>query len=122
LVERQKYLIRENESHLSALEGIAGSSPFDITMFQETVSKGRATQVALREVAHEIIMAQEYQDLCSQHVEKVVRLLGKLDGDLRALLAHFKVTPSLVENPESAHDKPDIGQGDAEEILKGFGI
>jgi hypothetical protein len=51
-----------------------------------------------------------------------MRLLGKLDGDLRALLAHFKVTPSTAVSPESPLDKPDIGQGDADEILKGFGI
>jgi hypothetical protein len=32
------------------------------------------------------------------------------------------VVPSAGENPESALDKPDIGQDDADQILKGFGI
>jgi chemotaxis regulatin CheY-phosphate phosphatase CheZ len=122
LVERQKSLIEEHDAYLSALERLVRSTPVDATAAQQIVSKGRVTQVALREVSHEIVMAQEYQDLCSQNVEKVMRLLGKLDGDLRALLAHFKVTPSTAVSPESPLDKPDIGQGDADEILKGFGI
>jgi chemotaxis regulatin CheY-phosphate phosphatase CheZ len=118
LVERQKSLMQENESYLSALELVVGSTPWDVAKAQESVSKCRTTQLALRDVAHEIVMAQEYQDLCAQHVEKVMRLLGKLDGDLRALLMHFKVTPSAAEGS----DKPDIGQGDADEILKEFGM
>ena len=122
LVERQKSLIQDNDSYLSALERVVGALPFDVAMAQESVSKCRTTQLALRDVAHQIVMAQEYQDLCAQHVEKVMRLLGKLDGDLRALLTHFKAGPSAAEIPELALDKPDIGQGDADAILKGFGI
>jgi chemotaxis regulatin CheY-phosphate phosphatase CheZ len=122
LVERQKSLIAENESYLNELERLLGVAPLDAAKAQQIVSRGRGTQSTLREVSHEIVMAQEYQDLCSQNVEKVMRLVGKLDGDLRALLAHFKVVPSAGENPESALDKPDIGQDDADQILKGFGI
>lgn len=122
LVERQRSLIQENESYLIALDRVVGSTPYDLAKARESVSKCRTTQLALRDVAHEIVMAQEYQDLCAQNVEKVMRLLGKLDGDLRALLMHFKVTPSAPESSESALDKPDLGQDDADEILKGFGI
>ena len=122
LVERQKSLIEENESYLGALERLVGATALDVAAAQQILSKSRTTQVVLREVSHEIVMAQEYQDLCSQNVEKVMRLIGKLDGDLRALLTHFKVAPSVVQSPESTLDKPDIGQGDADEILKGFGI
>ena len=122
LVERQKSLKQENESYLSALELVVGSTPCDVAKAQESVSKCRTTQLALRDVDHEIVMAQEYQDLCAQHIEKVMRLFGKLDGDLRALLMHVKVTPSTAEGSESALDKPDIGQGDADEILKEFRI
>lgn len=122
LVERQKSLIQDNDSYLSALERVVGALPFDVAMAQESVSKCRTTQLALRDVAHQIVMAQEYQDLCAQHVEKVMRLLGKLDGDFRALLTHFKVTPSSAPSPDSSFNKPDIGQGDADEILKEFGI
>jgi chemotaxis regulatin CheY-phosphate phosphatase CheZ len=67
-------------------------------------------------------MAQEYQDLCSQNVEKVMRLIGKLDGDLRALLTHFKVPPPVAALADGSGDNPDIGQGDADEILKEFGM
>ena len=122
LVERQKSLIEENESYMTALERLIGATPVDEAMVQQSVAKSRATQVALREVAHEIVMAQEYQDLCSQNVEKVMRLLGKLDGDLRALLTHFKVPAPVAALADGSGDNPDIGQGDADEILKGFGM
>lgn len=122
LVERQKSLIEENDAHLSALERLVSSIPVDPGVVKNLLSQGKATQVALREVSHEIVMAQEFQDLCSQNVQKVMRLIGKLDGDLRALLTHFKVTPSDAPSPESSLDKPDIGQGDADDILKEFGI
>jgi chemotaxis regulatin CheY-phosphate phosphatase CheZ len=122
LVERQKSLIEENESCLSDLEGLLGKVCVDTAAVQQIVEKGKVTQLALREVSHEMVMAQEYQDLCAQNVEKVMRLLDKLDGDLRALLIYFNVAPSGPESPESALDNPDIGQGDADEILKRFGI
>lgn len=122
LVERQKSLLEENDSYFSALEGLMATTPVDPEAVQKLVSRGRATHIALREVAHEIVMAQEFQDLCSQNVEKVMRLIGKLDGDLRALLGHFKVTPAVADTSESDLNKPDIGQEDADEILKGFGI
>jgi chemotaxis regulatin CheY-phosphate phosphatase CheZ len=122
LVERQKSLIEQNDAYLTALERLVGASGVDFAAIQQILAQGRATQGALREVTHEIIIAQEYQDLCSQNIEKVMRLLGKLDGDLRALLLHFKVTPLATPSPESSLDKPDIGQGDADGILKGLGI
>ena len=122
LVERQKVLLADNESSLNALERLVGESPTDIEGVQQVLSKVKSTQLALGEVAHEIVMAREYQDLCSQNIEKVMRLIGKLDGDLRALLAHFKITSSVDAGPESSLNNPDIGQGDADEILKGFGM
>ena len=122
LVERQKLLLVQNETSLSALECLVRESPTDTEGVQQLLSKVKATQLALRGVAHEIVMAQNYQDLCSQNIEKVMRLIGKLDGDLRALLTHFKITPSVEPGPEAPLDKPDIGQGDVDEILKGFGI
>ena len=122
LVERQKALITESDSYFTALQGLLSDSPVDSAEVQRISLKGKATQVALHEISHEIVMAQEFQDITSQHVEKVMRLLEKLDGDLRALLSHFKVAPSLAVNAESSLETPDIDQGDADEILKGFGM
>jgi len=122
LVERQKVLLADNESSLNALEQLVREAPTDTEGVQQVLSKVKSTQLALGEMAHEIVMAQEYQDLCSQNIEKVMRFIGKLDGDLRALLAHFKMTPSVDAGPESSLNNPDIGQGDADEILTGFGM
>ncbi|MEN9846182.1 MAG: hypothetical protein RIS36_1329 [Pseudomonadota bacterium] len=122
LVERQKALLKENECYCSDLGALMATTPVDREAVQKLVSRCRATHIALREVAHEIVMAQEFQDLCSQNVEKVLRLIGKLDVDLRALLGHFKVAPAAGDALKSDGDKPDIGQEDADKILKGFGI
>ena len=65
LVERQKSLIEQNDAYLTALERLVGASGVDFAAIQQILAQGRATQGALREVTHEIIMAQEYQDLCS---------------------------------------------------------
>jgi chemotaxis protein CheZ len=122
LVERQKGLLKENESYIAALEGLFHRMPVDSGAGLQLLLKSRTTQIALREVSHEIVMAQGFQDLCGQRVEKVIRLIGDLDGNLRALLGQFKCAPSPSVCSELAADNADIEQSTADDILKGFGI
>jgi chemotaxis regulatin CheY-phosphate phosphatase CheZ len=122
LVEQQKSLVEENERCLSAIEQLVTRNPVDSGAILREVSKNRATQSALREVSHEIVMTQEFQDLSSQKVQKVIRLIGNLDSSLRALLTQLRLAPPLETASEEATDNPDIDQGAADDILKGFGI
>ena len=122
LVERQKSLVEENERSLAAIEQLVSGNPIDSEAIDREVSKGRETNVALRGVSHEIVMSQEFQDLSSQKVQKVIRLIGGLDSSLRALLNHFKIATPLDVNPETSAGNADIDQGAADDILKGFGI
>lgn len=122
LVERQKALVEENERSLAAIEQLLRPKQIDREAIAREVSKSRETNIALGEVSHEIVMTQEFQDLSSQKVQKVIRLIGGLDGSLRALLTHFKIAPSLEGSPGNASDNADIDQGAADDILKGFGI
>lgn len=122
LVERQRCLLEENDADTAALEELLKSGAINPVAALELVSKSRATHKALREVSHEIVVAQEFQDLCSQKIEKVIKLLGFLDGNLRTLLTHFTFAPVFAQATEGDEDNADIGQSDADDILKGFGI
>ncbi|MEY4669785.1 MAG: chemotaxis protein CheZ [Pseudomonadota bacterium] len=122
LVERQRTLLEENEAHLAALEGLLRGTTVDTDKILQMISESRTTQAALRELSHEFVMAQGFQDLCSQKVEKVMKLVDGLDVKLRALLAHFKIAPKCSVSTQGKGDSANIGQGAADEILKGFGI
>jgi chemotaxis regulatin CheY-phosphate phosphatase CheZ len=122
LVERQKSLVEENERCLAAIERLVRENPIDSGAIVREVAKSRETNVALRQVSHEIVMTQEFQDLSSQKVQKVIRLIGGLDSSLRALLTHFKIATSLEGSVENSAENADIDQGGADDILKGFGI
>ncbi len=122
LVERQKALIEENDRRLDAIKQLVRRNPIDSEALVREVSKSRETNIGLRELSHEIVMSQEFQDLTSQKVQKVIRLIGGLDGSLRALLTHFKIATSLDGNSENPSGNADIDQEAADDILKGFGI
>jgi chemotaxis regulatin CheY-phosphate phosphatase CheZ len=122
LVEQQKSLLEENERCLSAIEQLVIRSPVDSGAILREVSNNRETQSALLEVSHEIVMTQEFQDLCSQKVQKVMRLMGTLDGSLRALLTQLRLAPPMEGSPQKSSEDADIDQGAADDILKGFGI
>jgi chemotaxis regulatin CheY-phosphate phosphatase CheZ len=122
LVERQKALVEENERSLAAIEQLLRSNHIEREAIVREVSKSRDANIALREVSHEIVMSQEFQDLSSQKVQKVIRLIGGLDGSLRALLTHFKISTPLEGSPDNSAENADIDQGGADDILKGFGI
>lgn len=122
LVERQKALVEETERSLAAIEQFLRRNPIDSEAIVREVSKSRETNLTLREVSHEIVMSQEFQDLSSQKVQKVIRLIGGLDGSLRALLTHFKIATPLEGSAENSAENADIDQGSADDILKGFGI
>jgi len=122
LVEKQKSLVEEHERCLAAIEKIVRLNPYDSQEVLGHVARGREAQRALREVAHEIVMAQAFQDLCSQKVQKVIRLIGDLDCYLRALLSQFKLAPSTGGCDDESQEDKGLDQGATDDILKGLGI
>lgn len=122
LAERQKSLLREHDLHAAALARLLRQNPVNSNAALAELEKSSASLTGLRALAHQIVEAQEYQDLCSQKVEKVIRLLSSLDDRLRLLFDNLKY-PISSESTAGHHvEESDIDQKEADDILKRFGI
>lgn len=122
LVDRQKVLLEKSEEHAANLAALLTHSPVDIRAVQLELSKSTGALNELRALTHQIVEAQEFQDLCGQKVDKVIKLLSSLDDRLRLVLTHLRYPLSPPSSSTGEQDDPDLDQGDADEILKRFGI
>lgn len=74
----------------------------------------------LRAIANEIMLAHEFQDLCGQNINKVMRLISALDSDLREFFRHMgcEIRPyTLNQNATES-----INQSETDDILSDFGL
>jgi len=122
VVERQKALLVQHDIHAAAIVRLLKQSPIDAGAVLAEVEKSSTTVSGLRSLAHQIVEAQEYQDLCSQKVEKVIRLLSSLDDRLRLLFDYLKYPLSPESSSGERPEDSDIDQNAADDILKRFGL
>lgn len=122
VIERQKALLKEHDLHTAAIARLLKRSPIDPDAVLAEVEKSSISVTGLHSLAHQIVEAQEYQDLCSQKVEKVIRLLSSLDDRLRLLFDHLKYPLSPESSAGARPDDSDIDQNAADDILKRFGL
>jgi chemotaxis protein CheZ len=80
----------------------------------------RELNAEAREISTEMVMTQEFQDLCGQALKKVLNLVQGLEGRMVSLLEHLKVEiPAAEKQPQSDH----IGQqSDVDDLLKDLGF
>lgn len=122
LAERQNALLKAHEIHSAAAIRILHQAPNDARAALRELEKSSSAIKEMRALSHKIVEAQEFQDLCSQKVEKVIRLLSSIDDRLRLLFEHLHYPlPSDSATGEEAGEG-DIGQDAADDILKRFGI
>lgn len=116
LVERQKRLISENSSIIAELLKTAPSES-DIT---GTLARYQANSAELRAIANEIMLAHEFQDLCGQHINKVMTLISGLDSDLREFFRGIgcEIPPYT---PNHASGEP-VNQSETDDLLREFGL
>lgn len=122
VVERQKKLLKEHDLHAASIARLLKRSPIDPDAVLAELEKTSTTVNGLHSLAHQIVEAQEYQDLCSQKIEKVIRLLSSLDDRLRLLFEHLNYPLTPVSSGEKRPEDADIDQSAADDILKRFGL
>jgi chemotaxis regulatin CheY-phosphate phosphatase CheZ len=118
LSERQHQLLHRGEDILNQLDEISkrrAPSRHDVT---QLVSECRSVHEEIGTVTHQIVLAQEFQDLTGQKIRKVRDVLQDIDNALRVLLEQFNVDiPPAAPSADS-----DIDQATADAILKELGV
>lgn len=136
LLETMGEQFNANGALLEKLEEVLASEdlkPKVKKIVKETAAalkKGNAKEEEVQQKLTEILMAQGYQDLTGQVVQKIIALLRELEGELLGLVKTFGVTnadekdtdKSSLEGPLSEKAESRITQDDADELLKSLGF
>lgn len=121
LIEQQEKLLKEADVQLSEFEKLASNAPLSPVAISSFLSKQRSLHENLRTLATKLITSQEYQDLCGQRVQKVMRLMQALEVSLSDLLHQCSVAmPSAPESIPEGQER--VEQNAADDILKDFGL
>lgn len=123
LVDKHQEILKQSERYLGELEHAlneARCSPKAISAF---IHRQRVLNQAVQAVSHDIVMSQEFQDLCGQRVKKVVKLLCDVECYLRALFQLLQIElPSTQRSAEQKEQDKDIDQSSTDELLKELGL
>lgn len=122
LVEAQKELLLEGERCLTDLEKLAREPQGSADAALKLVATYQGINRNLSAVGHEIVMAQEFEDLSGQKIKKVLRLLCDMECSLRSLLQQFKIEIPSAQSVGEPGEDGDIDQDAANRILKDLGF
>jgi chemotaxis regulatin CheY-phosphate phosphatase CheZ len=121
LLEHQEKTLKEAEAQLTELEQLAKDGDVSSETINLFISRQRSLHNNVRTLTTDLITSQEYQDLCGQRVQKVIKLLQALTLSLSDLLQQCSVTlPSAQETIPEGQERVD--QSSADDILKDFGL
>jgi chemotaxis regulatin CheY-phosphate phosphatase CheZ len=122
LLERQQQLIGQGDDCLSELEKMSQNGSLTPENLARVVGECRSVHKEMQAVGHQVVLAQEVQDLTAQKIGKVRTVVEELDATLRALLSQFHVEIPHASSVAAAADDKDIDQAATDAILKDFGI
>lgn len=113
-VERIEEGIKQSEEGMNAVEH--SGKPVS-----EFLSEQRDRLKESKRILQEMIMAQEYQDLCGQALSKVLKLVREVEGTLRDLIKQFGIETQNSEGVQSPDDTK-YDQNEADALLKELGF
>lgn len=123
LTDKHSEIAKRCDAILNELEAAAKAPQPDTRSIAELASRCRALNQASQAVAHEIVMAQEFQDLCGQRVKKVTKLLCDVECYLRVLLSLLRVDiPSGHASAEKKEGDDDLNQSSTDKLLEELGL
>jgi chemotaxis protein CheZ len=122
LVEEQKALLERCDTHLSAMEQLASQPSVSPQDLLRLIKDHRSLNKTIRERAHDIVIAQESQDLVGQKIKKVLKLVHEVEAHLRSLLSYFRIEIPGSSALDDTGADDDIDQDAANQILKDFGL
>jgi len=123
LVESHQKISKKGEELLSELERCAQQQgSLDATAVAAFVSKFRILNHAMHAVSHDIVISQEFQDLCGQKIKKVLRLVCDVECYLRALLDQLHIELPSGKSAAEIEAEQAVDQESTDQLLKELGL
>jgi chemotaxis regulatin CheY-phosphate phosphatase CheZ len=73
-------------------------------------------------VSHDIVLSQEFQDLCGQKIKKVLRLVCDVECYLRALLDQLHIDLPSGKSAAEIEADQSVDQESTDQLLKELGL
>lgn len=122
LVESQHKIVKQGEKQLAELEQLAQGGKLEPAAVLSFVAKYRALNHAMQAVSHDIVLSQEFQDLCGQKVKKVMRLVCDVEVYLKALLEQLNVELPSPKSAAELEAEQSVDQESTDALLKELGL
>lgn len=123
LIEQQEHLLSRGEQLMLQLEQqlIAGS--VDATSLQAALAECKLLTKRARQISGEMVISQEFEDICGQVIQKVRELIQGLERDISKLLCQLHVgVPDGAAAAEQAESARITEQSDVDSLLKTYGV
>ncbi len=120
LVDRHEALLTKGELYLSELESSIPNVPDVPSCIKDFTMRYRRLNAEAREVAREMVMTQEFQDLCGQSLKKILKFVRALETRMISLLEQCRI--EVPANAEKAQTDRLDQQSDVDDILKDLGF
>lgn len=121
LLGKQEDLVKKGEALLCELEQGSKKGAPSITAVSDFIAKYRDLNKGMVSLATDMVTTQEFQDLCGQRIQKVIRLVRDVEGNLIKLLDQLKIAipqpPAVIPEGEQR-----VEQDSVDDLLKDFGI
>ncbi len=123
LIEQQEHLLSRGEQLMSQLEQQLASGAVDATSLQAALTECKLLTNRAREISGEMVISQEFEDVCGQIIQKVRELIHGLERDISNLLCHLHVAvPDGAKAAEQAESARLTEQSDVDNLLKTYGV
>jgi chemotaxis protein CheZ len=123
LVEKQEGVLNRGDHALQQLELAVDKQGLPRELLTSFSAEYKEVTTQAREVLSDIIMTQEFQDLCGQALKKVLKLVQEMEGNLGTLLKCLGVELSAAVAEESVPAATvKVDQDSADDLLKQFGF
>jgi len=122
LIEQQSKILKQGERYLNELELLSQQPQVDPALLCIFISRYRALNRSMSGVSNDLLLSQEFQDLCGQKVKKVVKLLCDVECYVRALLEQLCVELPTPKTRAEEEAEASVGQEDTDSLLKEFGL
>jgi chemotaxis protein CheZ len=120
LVEHHEALIAKGDTYLSQLEQSIQQHPDSPSFIKDFAARYRELNAEAREVASEMVMTQEFQDLCGQALKKVLNLVQGIESRMVSLLKQLKIE---IPTADQKTQSDSLGQqDDVDDLLKDLGF
>ncbi len=123
LIEQQEHLLGRGEQLMLQLEQQLRAGTVDATSLQAALTECKLLTVRAREISGEMVISQEFEDICGQVIQKVRELIQGLERDISKLLCHLHVgVPDGASAAVCAENTRITDQSDVDKLLKSYGV